>query len=58
MCCDVPVCRYETADPLVRFTEAQLAELRKASLSRLVCDNCDHVVSIQRSLMDLVDPFL
>jgi peroxidase len=54
----VTVRRYETADPLVRFTEAQLAELRKASLSRLVCDNCDHVASIQRSLMDLVDPFL
>ncbi|XP_046386027.1 uncharacterized protein LOC124155895 isoform X2 [Ischnura elegans] len=49
---------YENADPLVRFTEAQLSEIRKASLARIVCDNCDRVETIQRSLLDLVDPFL
>lgn len=50
--------RYENDDPLVRFTEAQLAEIRKVTLSRLVCDNCDHVSKVQRSLLDLSDPFL
>ncbi|PSN31913.1 Peroxidasin [Blattella germanica] len=49
---------YENDDPLVRFTEAQLADIRKVTLSRLVCDNCDHVSKIQRSLLDLADPFL
>ncbi|GLG99518.1 Peroxidasin [Gryllus bimaculatus] len=50
--------RYENDDPLVRFTEAQLAEIRKITLSRLVCDNLDRVDTIQRSLLDLPDPFL
>jgi hypothetical protein len=50
--------RYENEDPLVRFTEAQLADIRKVTLSRLVCDNCDNVSKIQRSLLDLSDPFL
>jgi len=52
------VCRYENDDPLVRFTEAQLAGIRKVTLSRLVCDNTDRVSKIQRSLLDLMDPFL
>lgn len=49
---------YENKDPLVRFTEAQLAELRKVTLSKIVCDNCDQVDTLQRSMFDLPDPFL
>ncbi|XP_043224189.1 uncharacterized protein LOC122382646 isoform X1 [Amphibalanus amphitrite] len=49
---------YENDDPLVRFTEAQLAEIRKSTLSKMVCDNCDQVDVVQRSLFDLPDPFL
>ncbi|XP_063223065.1 uncharacterized protein LOC134531301 [Bacillus rossius redtenbacheri] len=49
---------YENSDPLVRFTEAQLADIRKATLARLVCDNTDRVGAIQRSALDLADPFL
>jgi hypothetical protein len=52
------LCRYENDDPLVRFTEAQLADIRKVTLSRLVCDNCDHLSKVQRLLLDLSDPFL
>ena len=62
MCCCLPVPdlypRYENNDPLVRFTEAQLAEIRKSTLSKMVCDNCDQVDVVQRSLFDLPDPFL
>ncbi|XP_060522222.1 chorion peroxidase-like isoform X2 [Cylas formicarius] len=32
---------YETADPVVGFTEQQLAEIRKISFSKLICDNID-----------------
>ncbi|KAJ9587987.1 hypothetical protein L9F63_028203 [Diploptera punctata] len=49
---------YENEDPLVRFTEAQLADIRKVTLSRLVCNNLDQVSKIQRSILDLADPFL
>jgi len=49
---------YENEDPLVRFTEAQLAEIRKTTLAKMVCDNCDQVDVAQRSLFDLPDPFL
>ncbi|XP_059471181.1 uncharacterized protein LOC132194111 [Neocloeon triangulifer] len=49
---------YENSDPLVRFTETQLQEIRRATLSKIICDNCDGVTSIQKSLMDLVHPFM
>ncbi|XP_054709398.1 uncharacterized protein LOC129219104 [Uloborus diversus] len=49
---------YETSNPLLRFTEAQLTEIRKSSLSRIICDNADSVDSIQRSSFDLPDPFM
>ncbi|CAG0899298.1 unnamed protein product, partial [Darwinula stevensoni] len=49
---------YETGDPVVRFTEAQLREIRKASLAKLLCENCDVVDSIQRRALDLPHPFL
>ncbi|KAA0192579.1 Heme binding peroxidase-1 [Hyalella azteca] len=49
---------YENSDPLVRFTDSQLTEIRKVTLSRLLCDNCETVDSEQRSGFDLPDPFL
>ncbi|XP_063866938.1 heme peroxidase 2-like [Scylla paramamosain] len=49
---------YENADPLVRFTDPQLTEIRKVTLSKLLCDNCDYVESEQWSVFDLPDPFL
>jgi len=49
---------YENADPLVRFTDSQLTEVRKVTLSKLLCDNCESVDSEQRSAFDLPDPFL
>uniref|UniRef100_A0A6A7FZ72 Peroxidasin-like protein n=1 Tax=Hirondellea gigas TaxID=1518452 RepID=A0A6A7FZ72_9CRUS len=49
---------YENIDPLVRFTDSQLTEIRKVTLSRILCDNCETVDSEQRSAFDLPDPFL
>ncbi|KAF8790333.1 uncharacterized protein LOC129959954 isoform X2 [Argiope bruennichi] len=49
---------YETSNPLIRFTEAQLTELRKSTLSKIICDNSDSIESIQRSAFDLPDPFM
>nr|XP_045625957.1 uncharacterized protein LOC123775117 isoform X1 [Procambarus clarkii] len=49
---------YENADPLVRFTDPQLTEIRKVTLAKLLCENCDTVESEQRSAFDLPDPFL
>ncbi|XP_026292684.2 uncharacterized protein LOC113217054 [Frankliniella occidentalis] len=49
---------YETGDPLLRFTEGQLTELRQTSLARIVCNNLDRVDKIQRNVLDIPDPFL
>lgn len=49
---------YENSDPLIRFTDAQLSEIRKITLSKIICDNCEKVDSEQRSSFDLPDPFL
>ncbi|XP_071043918.1 uncharacterized protein [Parasteatoda tepidariorum] len=49
---------YETSNPLIRFTEAQLTEIRKVSLSKILCDNADTIESIQRQAFDLPDPFM
>ncbi|XP_047106680.1 uncharacterized protein LOC124775853 [Schistocerca piceifrons] len=49
---------YENDDPLVRFTEAQLSEIRKATLAKLICDNAENTDYIQRSVLDLTEPFL
>ena len=38
---------YENGNPLIRFTEAQLAEIRKITLSKVICDNCDQVTNVQ-----------
>ena len=49
---------YENGNPLIRFTEAQLAEIRKITLSKVICDNCDQVTNVQRAMFDIPDPFL
>ena len=49
---------YEGGNPLIRFTEAQLVEIRKISLAKITCDNCDAVSHIQRAMFDVPDPFL
>ena len=49
---------YENSEPLTRFTEDQLAEIRKASFARLLCDNADDMRIIQRSALDVPEPFL
>lgn len=38
---------YERNDPCTGFTAAQLAEIRKVKLSRVICDNTDDVKRIQ-----------
>ncbi|XP_017489483.1 PREDICTED: peroxidase [Rhagoletis zephyria] len=40
---------YENADPLTGFTEEQLAEIRKASMARLLCNNGNQISSMQQS---------
>ena len=40
------------------FTQAQLTEIRKITLSKLVCENCDIVGDIQRSIFDQPHEFL
>ncbi|KAK4296820.1 hypothetical protein Pmani_030713 [Petrolisthes manimaculis] len=49
---------YENSDPLVRFTDPQLTEIRKMTLAKLLCDNCDSLDAAQMSSFDLPDPFL
>jgi hypothetical protein len=49
---------YENSQPLTRFTPAQLAEIRKSSLAKIICDNGDEISSIQRSALDVPEPFL
>ncbi|KAK4874855.1 hypothetical protein RN001_014215 [Aquatica leii] len=49
---------YENEDPNVRFTEAQLAEIRKISLARVFCENLDVPGDMQRAAFDLPSNFL
>lgn len=50
--------RYETGDPLLRFSEGQLTEIRQTSIARIICNNLDRLDRIQRKAFDLPDPFL
>lgn len=50
--------RYENDDPTVKFTEAQLAELRKTTLSKIICENLDIQSDMQRAAFDLPSNFL
>ncbi|XP_022693149.1 uncharacterized protein LOC111262832 isoform X5 [Varroa jacobsoni] len=49
---------FETDDPAVRFSEAQLAGLRGVTLSRLLCDNSDRITTVQKNAFDQIDDFL
>jgi Animal haem peroxidase len=50
--------RYENADPVVRFTEAQLTEIRKTTMAKIVCENLDYPGDMQRAAFDLPSNFL
>ena len=43
---------YETNDPNIKFTDHQLAEIRKMTLSKVLCDNFDMPSEIQKSALD------
>ncbi|KAJ8926678.1 hypothetical protein NQ314_020927 [Rhamnusium bicolor] len=49
---------YENEDPVVRFTEPQLAEIRKVTLAKIICDNLDVLGDMQRAAFDLPSSFL
>lgn len=49
---------YETDDPNIRFTEAQLTEIRKNTLAKVICENMDSHVEMQRAAFDLPSNFL
>ncbi|XP_070490819.1 peroxidase-like [Chironomus tepperi] len=40
---------FETKDPAIRFTPNQLAEIRKASFSRIICDNTETIFSVPQN---------
>ncbi|KAG6445361.1 hypothetical protein O3G_MSEX003849 [Manduca sexta] len=49
---------YENDNPAARFTEQQLAEIRKSTLSKMLCENFDIPGDIQRASFDLPSNFL
>nr|XP_018902400.1 PREDICTED: peroxidasin homolog [Bemisia tabaci] len=49
---------YENDNHVVRFTESQLAEIRKATLSKIFCDNLDYPHEMQRAIFDQPNDFL
>ncbi|KAA0189935.1 Heme binding peroxidase-like 3 [Hyalella azteca] len=49
---------YETGDQNLRFTENQLAEIRKSTMAALVCNNCDVVDKVQLGVFDIAHNFL
>ncbi|KAK6624368.1 hypothetical protein RUM44_011227 [Polyplax serrata] len=49
---------YETDNPVTKFTEQQLHEIRKMTLSKVLCENMDHPEDIQRSAFDQPSNFL
>lgn len=50
--------RYENEDAAVRFTPAQLTEVRKTTLAKIICDNLDIPGDMQRAAFDLPSNFL
>ncbi|XP_021931926.1 peroxidasin homolog [Zootermopsis nevadensis] len=49
---------YENEDQIIRFTEAQLGEIRKMTLSKILCENMDIQSDMQRSAFDQPSNFL
>uniref|UniRef100_A0A336LIY5 CSON007160 protein n=2 Tax=Culicoides sonorensis TaxID=179676 RepID=A0A336LIY5_CULSO len=49
---------YENNDPILKFSEAQLAEIRKITLAKVICENLDFPGEIQRAAFDLPSNFL
>jgi hypothetical protein len=49
---------YENDEPAIRFTEAQLNEIRKTTLSKVFCENLDVPGDMQRAAFDLPSNFL
>lgn len=49
---------YENEDPVTRFTEQQLQEIRKMTLSKVLCDNLDVHSDMQRAAFDIPSNFL
>ncbi|XP_014357630.2 heme peroxidase 2 [Papilio machaon] len=49
---------YENDNPAARFTEQQLAEIRKVTMSKILCENFDIQSDIQRASFDLPSNFL
>ncbi|CAG0923981.1 unnamed protein product, partial [Notodromas monacha] len=50
--------KYENGDPLLRFTDAQLSQIRETTMAKIICQNADSIPLLQRSVFDLPDPFL
>ncbi|XP_037820579.1 uncharacterized protein LOC119609748 [Lucilia sericata] len=49
---------YENQNPEVKFTEAQLAEIRKTTLAKITCENLEIPGDMQRAAFDLPSNFL
>lgn len=49
---------YENSNVFTRFTPEQLAEIRKVTLSKIICTNSDQITHIQKQSMDQHDLFL
>lgn len=49
---------HETSDPWVRFSAPQLAEIRKMTLAKVICQESDNINGIQRNAMDISDHYL
>ncbi|XP_037959455.1 myeloperoxidase-like [Teleopsis dalmanni] len=49
---------YENQNPEVKFTEAQLAEIRKTTLAKIICENLEVPGDMQRAALDLPSNFL
>lgn len=50
--------RYENSEKFTRFSEEQLAEIRKIKLSKIICTNADEITRIQKEALDMQDQFL
>ena len=48
---------YESGDPNLKFSLAQLQEIRKVRLSALMCRNCDQPGELPDHGFDMMDQF-